>query len=433
MYICLHHAPKTAPGPDHYVGRLSYRSRSDELLAGQGMEWDIFFSACAFIGIFPLLFKFSPKDLPSSPLQRRFWHLPLLLVLGVGAILLNIPGLGKIIEEMPPTMQFSDIMPQIDVMVRRFFWEGITPYATFTDLGYPLFSPYMPLHWGPFAIPRALGFDFRWLALGVYAVGGLYFSYVTAKKQIEFAYQVIMVLLPAWFLWKLIQHEPNIFGHTVELLIAAYYLIMALTVMSKSPYLRALGLILCLLSRYTLALWIPLYVGVIFFTESRRKAVIISALSVGAVLFLYVFPFLLKDPGIFRQGLEHHSNVVQKAWTHTEWYTPEGRPGVLSYEVGLGRYFFDFWPGPAENRLKAITLWQLILSVGSTIVMGLLYRRLRQRIKNPLFLLLSLQLYLTFFSHLYGLPFVYYMMVPVTVSMVVVLGVFNLSEYGVLH
>ena len=396
-------------------------------------EWNglYLFVLALLMGILPLLVRFSANDLPVRLPQKRPWKIWVLLGLGLGAVLLNIPGLGAIIKEMPPTMQFSDIMPQIDVMVRRFFWEGTTPYATITELGYPLFSPYMPLHWGPFVIPRAMEFDFRWMALGVYALGALYFSWMTARKPIEFVYQIVLVLLPGWMLWKFIQHEPNVFGHTVELLIAAYYLIMALTVMSQSPYIKALGLILCLLSRYTLALWIPLYVLVIFFTESRKQAILISALSVGAVLLLYIFPFIWEDPSIFTRGLEHHSNVVQKAWTNTEWYTPEGRPGVLSHQVGLGQYFFDYWPGPAENRLAAMTLWQLLFSVGSTVVLGLLYRRIRKRIKNPLFLLLSLHLYLTFFSHLYGLPFVYYMMIPVTVSMVVVLGVCNLEEYGV--
>jgi len=388
-----------------------------------------FFATGIFISVFPLLWMpmmRGKNDITTPPGHSLTM---LLLIVHMLGIILCEPGLNAAFERYPISITQSDIIPQIEIMVRTFFWEGETPYQTITDFGYPLFSPYMPLHWGPFVISEWAQFDHRWVAVAVFVVTSGYFVVKVGNSRIYYPAKLILTLLPAFFLYYLAHEEPQTLGHTVELLIVAYYLLLALSVLSKSPYLRAFAIVLCLLSRYSLVLWLPLFGWLGWKMEGPKHALTVMGLTALGVLILYVFPFWIQDPTIFGQGLTHHAQVSQKAWSFEPWFTPEGRPGVLSWGVGLGRLFFDMGPGEPVDRLKLITLAQLVSSISLVALMGILYRFVQSRIDYKLYLLVSLQLYLLFFYHLYALPFIYYMMVPVIVTMVGVFAVFNLREY----
>ncbi len=381
------------------------------------------------IALLPLLWVWIVSNEKNSSRSYPIWLSLILMGIFTGGLIYLVPDLTQVFETYPISLTQSDIIPQIEWMVRKFFWEGETPYQTFTDFGYPLFSPYMPLHWGPFFFSELLQFDDRWVAIGIWGIVSLVFIWKIGQSQVWMFVAWIPALFPVYYLYQIIQYEPHVLGHTVEILIAAYYMLLALSVLSKSPVFRAVGILLCLLSRYSLVLWLPLYAFIVWKEEGKKHALTVMGITAVGVLIIYVFPFWVQDITIFSQGLSHHVNVSQKAWSYEPWFTPEGRPGVLSWGVGLGRYFFDLWPGEPIQRLKALTLTQVLGSLSISLIMGLLYPMFRHKIDHRLFLLLSLQLYLTMFYHLYALPFIYYMMVPVMVSMVVGFAAFNLDEY----
>lgn len=385
-----------------------------------------------FIGVFP----FFLRDPLSLGLHGRkafvpawsHWVVPLLGMAGLAAV---IPDLQGAFSKYPIEVAQSDIIPQIEVMVRRFFWEGTSPYQTITEFGYPLFSPYMPLHWGPFGLSYAWEIDHRWVAFGIFVLVSAGYFWQLHKQTFPVWMKGLMALLPAFFVWELLLHESHVFGHTVEILITAYYFLMALALLTRNPYLIGLALITCLLSRYSIAFFVPLLLWVVWVSYGRKPAFIIMGVSGLGVLALYVLPFLAQDPTLLSQGLSHHAGVSERAWTFEGWYTPEGRPGVLSWNVGLGRYFFDFWPGPPERRLAAIAASQLIFSIVAAALMGFFYKRVSQRMAPELFLVLAFKIYLTVFYHLYALPFIYMMMVPTVVSFVVLLAVFSRDRFEV--
>ncbi len=341
-------------------------------------------------------------------------------LMGLCALLLGflIPGLQAIYLKYPIEVAQSDIIPQIDVMLRRFFVEGVTPYQKITEFGYEMFSPYMPLHWGPFIITETLGVDHRWLPFSLYALVSLWLAFRISRLDIHLGWKVVCVSLPALLYWNMMTHMDTIFGHTIEPLIMAYYMFLCLSLSSKSVVIRALGLMFCLLSRYSVVFWVPLWLWVIWKKEGLKPAIWVAGLAGMGVLFLYVIPFLLPDPSIISQGLAHHQLVTNTAWTFEGWYHGSGKPLILTWGTGLGIYFFDYWPGEVLDRLSAIQRTQLIVSILSVIAMALVFTKGKWRMTTPLFLMLSLKLYLSIFYYLNALPFVYYIMVPVSLSMV---------------
>lgn len=402
--------------------------------------------ASLIIGIYPIFGTRYHQDIKTRAISiPSLWQQVILFTVAAIGIIYNISPLNELFLRMPATLDFSDIIPQIDVMVRLFFWEGETPYQTIDEFGYPLFSPYMPMHWGPFVIPRLLGFDFRWLAYGVYALTYLFLVRYMHQQKLPFVFKAIWSTIPALFIhfvlnghfdpllgheWPIEGHTENIFGHTIETLIMAYYLMLGLSLLHPSPYVRGLALALCLLSRYTVVLWAPLYILLVFFFEKRRRASIIVLVSGGLVMLLYVFPFLFRDFSILSQGLAHHAGVTEKAWTFEGWYAPNGKPHILSWGVGLGVFFFDHAGGEAIDRLHLLENLQLILSLLVVAIMGFAYRWLQERIPLHLYLLLSLKVFLTVFYNLNPLPFVYYLMVPISLSMIIIPAVWAEQTLG---
>ncbi|MEM8897593.1 MAG: hypothetical protein AAGC85_05785 [Bacteroidota bacterium] len=342
----------------------------------------------------------------------------ILMLLTAGLMCLRIPDLKIIFETYPIEVAQSDIIPQIDVMLRRFFVEGVTPYQKITEFGYEMFSPYMPLHWGPFIITDSLGVDHRWLPFVLYTFVSVLLAYRISQLHIHFIWKVICASLPALLYGNMMFYMDTIFGHTIEPLIMAYYMFLCLSLSSKSVVVRAIGLMFCLLSRYSVVFWVPLWLWVIWKKEGLKPAIWIAALAGVGVLILYVVPFLLPDPTIISQGLAHHQLVTNTAWTFEGWYHASGKPLILTWGTGLGIYFFDHWPGEVMDRLTAIQRTQLIVSILAVLALALVFIRGKWKMSTPLFLMLSLKLYLSIFYYLNALPFVYYIMVPVSLSMV---------------
>ena len=376
----------------------------------------------------PLLLELFGKTLQFGKSGIEIWQKVGVLIITLVGVLLPIPLLTKVFIDIPVSLQQSDIIPQIDVMLRLFFWEGQTPYQTITEFGYPLFSPYMPLHWGPFVVPKLFEMDFRWFAYGVFGLWYVWFAVWLSGLKLEWEYKCVFAALPSYFLYQLVVHMPSIFGHTVETLIMSYYLLLGLSIFARSPYLKAGALILCLLSRYTVLFWVPLYLGFIFLFDQRRKAMIMGALTFLGIILFYIVPFWIQDPSIIWQGLEHHKGVTEKAWTYEGWYNPNGIPAILDWGVGLGIYFFHHAGGDILARLQLLAYLQLGLSISVVIVLGVAYRFLRTNISLELYLLLALKIYLTIFYQLNPLPFVYYLMVPASLTLIVLPALFSRME-----
>ena len=415
-----------------FVGELLLLSAWQRPNAQGGSAWNPLwlFLLSMFIGLYPILAvlygrgewekRISLAHLPPPRLKSGFSH-PLLL-LGLAAYLLvdYSPRLIWILEKIPIAVRESDILPQIRIFVSRFL-VGEFPYQPITEFGYHLFSPYMPLQWGPYIIPRLGHFDERWLSLAVFALAGAYFCWRVSRSSMHVVLKWMFAILPFWVLRQYLDHDLSIFAKTVELLIAGYYLFFATTLLAKSPYVQALGMSLCLLSRYFLVFWVPVYLLSLFVGESRRKALLIGGIALAAGLVLFVFPFYLKDPSLLSRGMAHHQGVMLGNWSHDL----EAGEGALFAGVGFAGYFAPVLQGEVAARLGAMSWIHLLGSLLTAGILGGIYWRIRRRISLPLYAVASLKIYLTVFYTLLPLPVLYYFFVPLCVSLPVLLALFD--------
>jgi hypothetical protein len=357
--------------------------------------------AVAAIWWFQLL-RYPSAVQPVRPINGLVGGIIALLLLGV-----TFKAMQHSFAQYSPPAKYSDVLPQLTTLMQR--WQaGEFPYKPVdvgTHIAYPV---YLPLHWLPTGLtadPRVGGY----LILAV-VIGGVY--YLLLRRTHNWLGWLSPVL-PVAVLWAYIRWGEVDLPVSFELVIAAYYLILGIGLRERSVFLMTLGLIACLLSRYTLVFWLPLF-GIIFWQVAGwRKALLTGSVVAVAALALYFIPFVRHSPEIFTKGIVYHNNAAVAEW---QGY---GEPPV-SWTMERGIHFAlhlkELISGNPEEKVRVARTIQagimLFLFAGG----WLLYRRYRKRVHPYDLLLIMLYIVLLCFYAFGPLTYRYYMVVPMMLS-----------------
>jgi hypothetical protein len=256
--------------------------------------WAPFFSFSYFssgIAIAFLLARSPELQLPSP--AKRALSLPVnhyrLIIVGL-MILATWSWCRYWFEEMPIDITTADMLPIIKVMGDRFIagqhghvydnipwiWNGTQPI-------------YLPAMWLPYVPAIFLGLDMRWIAVAglLFAFAAFIFLYRPfARSYASFFLGVLAFLL---FWWLVADNTPGIVSVAEEGMVIGYYALLVLALISGRPWLTAIAISLCMLSRYALAGWIPAY---LLFLAMERKWKDLSVITLMGML-CFVLLFLL--------------------------------------------------------------------------------------------------------------------------------------------
>ena len=116
--------------------------------------------------------------------------------------------------------------------------------------------------------------------------------------------------MPAFCISAFLYLKPIEIALSLETIVAAYYLILITGLLARNHFLIILGLVLCLLSRYTLVFWLPLFAFIYFKEYDLKRSAVLWGTVLGSILLLYVFPFLFKDPSILTKGITYHNECA---------------------------------------------------------------------------------------------------------------------------
>jgi hypothetical protein len=363
-----------------------------------------------------------PAQRPSGPR----WLLALGAV-GV-SVALSGPVVGRLIARLPAAelLPVSDIVPALQVYVDRFV-NGQRVYERI-DLGYSFLPNYPPLHWLPFVPAELLGIDYRWWAAGGLWLAVLIYQLLLARQRPPWPEHLLKALLPVLAVHFIVLTERPLINQTVEALVFAYYALLCAALLSRSVPLRALALILCGLSRYSLALWLPLY-AVLLWHESPRRAGQTVLLAAGVGLALLA-AFLWSDPTIFLRAQLENFDIAS-----TEWSRPPlpalGGPAQLFRGVGLMPWWY---PGPHGNQEAAISslqAWHFFACALAPVVFGLWWWPRRHRLDARLVALCSLKAALAVFYAFLVVPFVYLSLLSLILSWFLLLWLRGAQPSGV--
>ena len=232
------------------------------------------------------------------------------------------------------------------------FLGGETVYKPLPFEGYSVDPTYLPLMWAPYSFSEILKIDYRWTAYIIFLIPIFIYNIHLIRSNAPIKELVLKTSLPFIFLLCFTIRSSASLGLAVELLPVGFYLLLTLTIFHKNRYLMALGILLCLLSRYAFTFWLPLYLLIYWFEKGFKKVFQVSLYLLAGILLLYVIPFLSKDWTLISKGLDYYSKTAVGQWQTQPWQQPGDKPHHLSNGLSFAIYFYDFDSLTLEDRLK---------------------------------------------------------------------------------
>jgi hypothetical protein len=323
--------------------------------------------------------------------------------------------LRKLFVKFPLPTPISDVLPQIETLFTRFA-KGEFPYQP-VDMGhYSPYPVYMPLHWLPIGISKFFQMDIRWSGYALLVAAAGVFGWFVFRRNRPLPLLILAALLPSIPLWGYILWGEADIPVSYELVVAAYYLVLAASLSGRNLAWVTIGLILCLLSRYTLVFWLPFFAILLWQNTSFRQNTSVWISVAASALLLYFFPFFMKDPTILAKGIAYHNGAAIDEW---RGYGDPPVSWTMEQGIHFARHLKMATSGGAKHqvfvaRAEQAATMLLLLFAG---LWG--WRRWRERIHFLDFSLLMLYLFVLFFYFFGPLTYRYYLIVPMMISAVI--------------
>ncbi len=309
----------------------------------------------------------------------------------------------------------SDILPQIQIISKRFL-AGAFPYSIINDFGFAQHVTYLPLFWLPFTTAEMLHIDYRWISFGVWCIAALWLCVRSSRIPSAALRIFIPVLLLASY-YILFTQNNTIMEATVEVLIAGYYMMFITSLTLRNGILQGTIISICLLSRYSLVLWLPLYCFVLFVLQSRKRLYAAIGTILVLILVVYIIPFLSKDWTTLYSGYKYYDDGTLFEWTHLN---KDHKPLQLFAGTGYAYYFYTRFANlEVIDRIRLLQKVHAISCVMITVILTTWFWFNRKRINDKIFLLSSFKIYLAIFLFLIQIPYEYLMCVGNFVSIAI--------------
>ncbi|MFN4972099.1 MAG: hypothetical protein ACK5GX_03625 [Bacteroidota bacterium] len=297
----------------------------------------------------------------------------------------------------PIDISKSDILPLLKEVYYTRLVSGEFVYNRVHGYDYVNWVPnYLPMHWLPFVPAFYFGFDPRYIPLFFFlAVQFLYLNYLS-RLNLSAIEKYIKASIPYLLVFVIAIKQKSSFAHTVELLIAGYYLLVAYGLTTRNKALLITGISCALLSRYALLFFIPIHLIYEWKRGTFSFAVKTYAAVFCCILLVYVLPFLTVQPGVFLEGASAYDVAALGEWKGQSWQNPGDLPYQIFQGYGMAAWYYTV--AGSNQLLAGITAlkYSLFLVMVSSICMYTLSIRIRQFFSNNLTALLYTLLVLFF-------------------------------------
>lgn len=328
-------------------------------LIGNAIFFFLFSLGIAIFFFFDLNRKDSVK-IEESKSTYTYSYPWLFALLGGLSIILSFEELRKLFLIYANPAEMSDVIPQLETQYNRFV-QGVFPYSAVTEIPYKPYPVYMPMHWLPIGISKMLHIDVRWSAYFIYVVAAMFVGYYIGKQQIHILVKIISTFIPSVPLWAYVLFGQGDLMISTEIMIAAYYLILACGLLLRNHYIILLGIVLCLLSRYTLIFWLPLFAILFYVNQPFKKVIWFASAIIAAVLLIYIFPFFLRDTTILSKGVAYHNGCAVAEWAGPFYTANHGLHFAFAIKQFTGD---DAEYGVYINRIIQAMVLLLTMAIG---------------------------------------------------------------------
>ena len=369
--------------------------------------------------IFSISAFFLGRSMPiksESTSPNHFYSRNLLLVIGLAffavSIHFSIHHLDFIFKKYPVMLDGSDIIPTIEIMVKRFI-AGEPVYDLIKYDTHTTVPTYMPLTWLPYVPAEMFGWDYRWTPVYSFMAIGLAMILTSWRRSQNDSFWLLLCLAISFVFYGLMRFDNNNIRFGVELMPSVFYLILCLTLLSKRYMIVALGIVLCILSRYSFALWLPAYVIILWHHRGFAFTLKMGLSVLVGLLLFYIIPFIGLEFHKITAGLKFYNSNAESKWVQFDWQPDGAIPFHLKEGYGMAIHFYEVFKEQIEQGISVIKRFQLI-SISLVSLFTLAYYFLAKKTDIKFLLITSLHLYLLlFYSFLYA-PYGYLFFIPLS-------------------
>jgi hypothetical protein len=383
---------------------LNYRGITSQAVNATGIF------ICSLLVAILLVCKFygsselhAPEKSQTSVKTRGIWIASccVMLILAIYNIRATIPQINF--------HGFSDIIPGVQILADRFLAGKFVYTKDAWAAIYQTTVPgYFPFHWYPMVIAQFFKLEPRYVIAGVWLLGATLITGRTLVARDRWLQFMVPLLLLSGI--TLMNHKiPTIICVTVELMIAGYYMMFITAVNSRKPVFAALLFTFCILSRYYIVFWLPLWFFAGIIGGDRKHTLQVTKFVIGWVLVFYIIPFVMRDWTIVNIFGPDYERAARGEWTNVN---SNGQPYHLYAGNGFAFYFFEKYRA-TDMYIGFVKLKKLLMVIPLLTVfcMGVWYYFKRNRIPLQIFLMASFKIFLTLFLALILVPYSYLNMV----------------------
>ncbi len=302
----------------------------------------------------------------------------------------------KWIIHTPLSITDADMLPVMKVMSQRFLqgqWANV--YSPIPEIWGGMQPIYLPAMWLPFTIAVACDLDLRWIS-----TTGLFFSFSFFLLLFDpFKKQLLPVLLAfsacILFWWLETEEVHNFIRLSEEGIVVFYYSLLVLSLFSGNSFLIALAAALCVLSRYSLAGWLPaMLIYLIFIRKNIQQASVFVITGLLTLVVLVILPFGGK---IIQSFIELPYSYVEHA--NRVW---RNNPKFFYESMGFAKFF-----GPGRTVLLHRVLISMSFVLPMFFMVGCLLWERRKKVMLTNIPLACLKFSLVIFYNFLDVPYLY--------------------------
>jgi hypothetical protein len=374
-----------------------------------------YFLSSLLFGIVVIMKFYKRPDLvlfEKAPVKRKVIQAIFFL-----ACIITLNGFTIRIMKTISFVNFSDIIVTIQILARQFI-TGKFPYDP--DILVPLYhhgpSNYLPMHWLPYTLAEYFHFDERTITFAIWCISASIIVYRATRCRNLFMQLTVPVLLTGCYL-LIACTDPTILGGSVETMVAGYYMLLMAALNQNNFLVTALCISTCLLSRYTIVLWLPLWAFAVLISGDKKYFLKTTASILVIVSVVYVIPFLSKDWSALPQSFKDYQNVPFHEWYHLNEHH---LPAHLYRGLGFAYLFYEkYQHGDIHAGYDLMQNVLLIASSATIFILAIWFLLIRKKIDSRMFFLGSFKIYVSVFLALLVVPYTYLMITANFISIAI--------------